>query len=323
MSAPRTSSGPTGGAPRGHGGGAAREGTALLQGRIRCGRCGRMMQVGYSGTTGNTPRYLCGRNKLLYGGERGCQSLGGRRLENRVLDEVFAMLEPASLAATAKALAEADANHRRHVAVFELAVERARFEAERARRQFDAVEPENRLVARTLERSLEEALGGATTSRGRTLPPNGSVSRPGSPRRRRRGWSGPAPMCAPCSTRPTTTWRERKQLLRAIITEVVVTVHAEERRAEVTIVWEGGADRGVRPRPQQDRQALPNHRRGHRRPRSPSGRALRRQDDRRRLVETGPANRNRPSLHQDTSQDPPRLTGHRRVSAAGRHTRRR
>ena len=68
------------------------------------------------------------------------------------------MLEPASLAATARALNEADANRRRHVAVFELAVERARFEAERARRQFDAVEPENRLVARTLERSLEEAL---------------------------------------------------------------------------------------------------------------------------------------------------------------------
>jgi DNA invertase Pin-like site-specific DNA recombinase len=64
-------------APRGHGGGGAREGTALLQGRVRCGRCGRMMQVGYSGTTGNTPRYLCGRNKQLYGGERGCQSLGG------------------------------------------------------------------------------------------------------------------------------------------------------------------------------------------------------------------------------------------------------
>jgi DNA invertase Pin-like site-specific DNA recombinase len=144
--------------PRGEGGGAVREGTALLQGRVRCGRCGRMMQVGYSGSNGDTPRYICGRNKQLYGGERGCQSVGGRRIENRVLDEVFAMLEPASLAATAKALAEADANHRRHVAAFELAVERARFEAERARRQFDAVEPENRLVARTLERTLEAAL---------------------------------------------------------------------------------------------------------------------------------------------------------------------
>lgn len=227
-------------APRGHGGGAAREGTALLQGRVRCGRCGRMMQVGYSGTTGNTPRYLCGRNKQLYGGERGCQSLGGRRLENRVLEAVFAMLEPASLAATAKALAEADANHRRHVAVFELAVERARFEAERARRQFDAVEPENRLVARTLEHSLEEALAAQ-----RQAEANLNAQRLRQPTRlteeetawlERAGADVRAVFHA-----PTTTWRERKQLLRAVIAEVVVTVRSEERRAEVKVVWEGGA----------------------------------------------------------------------------------
>ena len=227
-------------APRGHGGGAAREGTALLQGRVRCGRCGRMMQVGYSGTTGNTPRYLCGRNKQLYGGERGCQSLGGRRLENRVLDEVFAMLEPASLVATAKALAEAEANHRRHVAVFELAVERARFEAERARRQFDAVEPENRLVARTLERSLEEALSAQRQAEanlaGQRLRQPTRLTEEETAWLERAGADVRAVFHA-----PTTTWRERKQLLRAMIAEVVVTVHAEERRAGVMIVWEGGA----------------------------------------------------------------------------------
>lgn len=199
-----------------------------------------MMQVGYSGTAGNTPRYLCGRNKQLYGGERGCQSLGGRRLENRVLEEVFAMLEPARLAATAKALAEADANHRRHVAVFELAVERARFEAERARRQFDAVEPENRLVARTLERSLEEALTAQ-----RQAESNLAAQRLRQPTRlteEETAWL----VRAGADVRavfhaPTTTWRERKQLLRAVIAEVVVTVHAEERRADVSVVWEGGA----------------------------------------------------------------------------------
>lgn len=145
-------------APRGHGGGAVREGTALLQGRIRCGRCGRMMQVGYSGTKGDCPRYVCAHAKQLYGTDRGCQSLGGRKLENRILEEVFAVLEPASLAATARALEQADNAYRQRVAVFELAAERARYSAERARRQFDAVEPENRLVARTLEAALEQAL---------------------------------------------------------------------------------------------------------------------------------------------------------------------
>ena len=116
-----------------------------------------MMQAGYSGTKGNTPRYLCGRNKQMYGGERALSE--PRRPATRA-DRARRAVRDAragQLAATAKALAEADANNRQRLAVFELAVERARFGADRARRQFDAVEPENRLVARTLERSLEQA----------------------------------------------------------------------------------------------------------------------------------------------------------------------
>ena len=68
------------------------------------------------------------------------------------------MLEPASLDATAKALTEAGQHYRQNLAAFELAVERARYDADRARRQYDAVEPENRLVARTLEHGWEDKL---------------------------------------------------------------------------------------------------------------------------------------------------------------------
>lgn len=226
--------------PRGHGGGAVREGTALLQGLIRCGRCGRMMQTAYSGTKGNCPRYACARAAQLYGNERHCQSLGGRRLEQRVLDEVFAVLAPAVLAATAKALGEAEAQHRQRLAVFELAVERARFEADRARRQFDAVEPENRLVGRTLERVWEEALvaqrrAEADLTAQRARPPTrltddevAWLSRAGADVRA-------------VFNAPTTTWRERKQLLRAVIAEVVVTVRVADRQADVQVIWEGGA----------------------------------------------------------------------------------
>ncbi len=226
--------------PRGHGGGAAREGTALLQGRVRCGQCGRMMQVGYSGTTGNTPRYICGRNKLLYGGEKFCQSVGGRRLENRVLDELFAVLEPAGLLATAQALAEAEANHRRDVAVFELAVERARFEADRARRKFDAVEPENRLVGRTLERALEKALVAQRQAEANLVAQR--LRQPAMLTEEETLWlQGAGADVRAVFDASTTTWRERKQLLRAVITEVVVTVQGKARQAEVNIVWEGGA----------------------------------------------------------------------------------
>jgi Recombinase/Recombinase zinc beta ribbon domain len=226
--------------PRGEGGGAAREGTALLQGRVRCGICGRMMQVGYSGTNGDTPRYVCVRSQMAYGGERGCQSIGGRRLEKRVLDEVFAVLEPASLVATAKALAEAEDDHRRRLAVFELGVERARLEADRARRQFDAVEPENRLVARTLERAYERALISE-----RQAEANLAAQRVRQPTRltdEETAWLERAGAdLRAIFHAPSTNWRERKQLLRAIITEVVVTVRKTERCAAVDIIWEGGA----------------------------------------------------------------------------------
>ena len=300
--------------PRGHGGGAAREGTALLQGRVRCGRSGRMMQVGYSGTNGDTPRYICGRNKQQYGGERGCQSVGGRRLENRILDEVFAMLEPASLAATAKALAEADANHRRHIAVFELAVERARFEAERARRQFDAVEPENRVVARTLERALKAALVAQ-----RQAEANLATQRMRQPTR---------------LTDEETLWLERAGAdIRARLPRT--DDHPEGTQTAPA----GGDQRGrhhrrgtgptcrsehrvgrrrgdqLRARSQQDRQALPHHRRGHCRPGPPSRGALQRQDHRSRIVQTTTAHRHRPGVHPIQSEDPESLTRHPRLQA--------
>jgi DNA invertase Pin-like site-specific DNA recombinase len=227
-------------APRGEGGGAVREGTALLQGRIRCGRCGRMMQVGYSGTKGDCPRYVCGRSRQLYGTERSCQSLGGKKLERRVLEELFSVLEPASLLATARALATADDEHRQRLTLFELAVERARYGADRARRQFDAVEPENRLVARTLEHALEEAL--VAERRAEADLAAQRLRRPTKLSDEETAWLTRAGAdVRAIFDAPTTTWRERKQLLRAVVREVVVTVHAERRGADVVLVWEGGA----------------------------------------------------------------------------------
>jgi hypothetical protein len=119
------------------------------------------MQIGYSGPGGNSPRYLCGQAKQLYGPEHGCQSIGGGRLEETVLQQLFAVLAPAALSATAAVLAQADATYQKRLRVFETNVERARFEADRARRQYDLVEPENRLVARTLEAALEANLAAA------------------------------------------------------------------------------------------------------------------------------------------------------------------
>ncbi|MBF6558362.1 MAG: recombinase family protein [Acidimicrobiales bacterium] len=227
-------------APRGFGGGAAREGSALLQGRLRCGKCSRLMQTGYSGTKGNCPRYVCARAKQLYGAEKGCQSLGGRRLESRVLEEVFAVLEPAALTATAQALTDAEQAHAATLRVFELTVEKARYEAERARRQYDAVEPENRLVVRTLERALEGKLAAQRQAERDLLA--AQARRPVQLTDEELAWLSRAGAdVRAVFNAPSTTFRERKQLLRAIVSEVVVTVETDARIAALRIIWQGGA----------------------------------------------------------------------------------
>lgn len=227
--------------PRGHGGGAPREGRALLQGLLRCGRCGRTMQTGYSGPTGNSPRYVCARAKQLYGTAHGCQSIGGGRLEKTVLTQLFAILEPASLQATAKALAEADQHYRQRMVAFELAVERARYEADRAHRQYDTVEPENRLVARTLERALEDKL--AAVRRAENDLRAQQARRPVTLTDDEVAWIRRAGAdLAAVFHAPTTTIVERKQLIRAVIDHIVLTVNAETRIAELRIQWQGGAD---------------------------------------------------------------------------------
>jgi len=226
--------------PRGFGGGAAREGSALLQGRIRCGQCGRMMQTSYSGTKGNCPRYLCARAKQLYGGEKSCQSIGGRRLEQRVLDEVFAVLEPAALAATAKALRDAEQTHATNLRAFTLSVERAGFDVDRARRQYDAVEPENRLVARTLERALEALLATQRQTERDLLA--AKARRPVKLSDEELAWLSRAGAdVRAVFAAPSTTFRERKQLLRAILTEVVLTVDHDKQAAGIRIIWQGGS----------------------------------------------------------------------------------
>ena len=225
--------------PRGEGGGAAREGRALLQGLIRCGRCGRRMQVGYSGKT-LVPNYSCVRGNQLYGTER-CQSVGGRRIERVVLDAVFQALQPAGIEATLRALEHAEGEHQARVRSAELELERAQIHADRARRQFDACEPENRQVARTLEREWEQRLTEVRHAE-RALA-EVTAKRPSPLSNEEIAWCRRAGAdLRKVFDAPTTTDRDRKQLLRAILTDVVVTVDrdSQQHTAELRVVWEGG-----------------------------------------------------------------------------------
>jgi DNA invertase Pin-like site-specific DNA recombinase len=226
--------------PRGEGGGAAREGGALLQGLVRCGRCGRKMQVSYSGTTGKVGRYACVRGRDSHGTGRACQSLGGARLDRAVAEAFLDAAAPAGITATAGAIGELEAQHEQRLAGQRLAVERAQYETDRARRKFDACEPENRLVGRTLEHALEQALSALEREHGRLAQLE--RARPVALNDQEREALARLARDLPrLWAAPSTTDRDRKELLRTLISEVIVTAHHDERRAAIEVHWEGGA----------------------------------------------------------------------------------
>jgi hypothetical protein len=134
--------------------GAVRRGELLLAGLLRCGQCGRKLYVGYGGKAG---RYFCQGALVNHGTER-CISFGGLRADHAVGVEVLRLLKPLGIDAAAKALdaqtSETSAARRQ----LELALQQARFSAAHARRQYDTVDPDNRLVAGELERRWNEAL---------------------------------------------------------------------------------------------------------------------------------------------------------------------
>jgi DNA invertase Pin-like site-specific DNA recombinase len=226
--------------PRGEGGGAAREGAGLLQGLVRCGRCGRRMQVTYSGKDGRSPRYWCVRARDHHGAKAACQALGGRRLDRAVAVAFLEAVSPAGVSASVSASAEVESQHEQRLAQQRLAVERAEYEASRAKRQYDACEPENRLVARTVEHAYEQALIAVERERRKLALDEHARPEPLTDQERAalarlardlpRLWDA-----------PTTSDRDRKELLRTIVRDVVVTVKRADRHADVEILWEGGA----------------------------------------------------------------------------------
>ncbi len=136
--------------------GAPRAGAALLGGLLHCERCGRRMAAHYTGHK-TASWYGCGRGAIDYA-EPLCQSLSGQSLDDLVARQILAAVEPAALEASLAAVAEVERERAALLQHWQLRLERAGYEAERAARQYQACEPENRLVGRELERRWEDAL---------------------------------------------------------------------------------------------------------------------------------------------------------------------
>lgn len=216
--------------------GAPREGRALLQGLVVCGRCGRRMSVSHGS---HYLRYQCCRVQIDYAAPL-CQAFPVAHLD-RALGALFLeAVRPAAVETALAAFAQLERERQALDRSWQLRIERARYEAQRAQRQYDAIEPENRLVARTLEtrwnaalQALEQLEQEYAVVRRTELLPLGQADRQAV---RRLAEDLPALWRA-----ATTTEVDRKRLLRLVVSEVVLTVDAKERRAEATIAWSGGA----------------------------------------------------------------------------------
>jgi len=137
--------------------GPARGGGALLAGLVRCGHCGRKFHVAYSGLKGQCLRYACQGGMINHGTGR-CISFGGLKAERLIEQELLRRLEPLGVQAALGAIDRQLQSNDEQIAHKELALEQARYEVARARRQYEAVDPDNRLVAAELERRWNETL---------------------------------------------------------------------------------------------------------------------------------------------------------------------
>jgi DNA invertase Pin-like site-specific DNA recombinase len=143
--------------PKEAAGGAAKRGPALLSGLLRCGRCGRKLNVAYSGSTGRIPRYIC-KGGRVDRGSSSCLSLGGLRVDQAVAAVVLEAIQPAGVQASLDALDRLMVEHDTKRQALELALEKAHYDVQHARRQYDRVDPDYRLVASELERRWNDAL---------------------------------------------------------------------------------------------------------------------------------------------------------------------
>lgn len=137
--------------------GAPRKGQALLQGIAICGRCARHMSLHYSGPKGDYPVYLCAADRSESGSPR-CQQVRALSVDRHIEQVLLEALTPEQITMAVEAVGEIESQTKLLDQQWRLKCERARYDVERARRQYDEVEPENRLVARSLERAWEQKL---------------------------------------------------------------------------------------------------------------------------------------------------------------------
>jgi DNA invertase Pin-like site-specific DNA recombinase len=218
--------------------GAPRRGPSLLGGLLVCGRCGCRMMVNYT-DSGRGLRYSCCRGSVCYADPE-CQSLSGRQLDDLVAACVLAALRPAALELHLAAAADVERQRQALHQNWQQQLQQAAYQTDRAARQYQQVEPENRLVARELERRWEEALREQSRLQQEydrfclTQPAKLSAAQQEQIRQLAQDiedlWSA-----------ETTTAQDRQRLVRLVVEKVVVVVQGNSEQVKVAIHWLGGS----------------------------------------------------------------------------------
>ena len=216
---------------------AARGGRSLLAGLLRCRRCGRMLHVAYSGSHGEVPRYHCRGAHINHGGDW-CISFGGLRLDRAIATEILKAVEGNAIEAALEVAARVAEQQRQRHRVLSLELEQAQYEVRLAARRYEAVDPDNRLVAAELEARWNAALQSAgeveQRLRQNELPDN-TTRIPDKETLASLAQDLPAVWNS-----AATEMRLKQRIIRILIEEIIADVDESTTEIVLLIHWTGG-----------------------------------------------------------------------------------